>query len=151
MTPHKQLLLHRPEDGVLGDCYRTAIACLLDMPPQDVPHHYGRADMTDAEVRGLMQVWLAGRGLIGVMIGFTGDMPTILRFMASANPGLYYMLSGTSPRGFPHVVIALDGAIIHDPHIDGCGLSGPDQNGTWWVEFFAPLFLRAQGVVDGAN
>ena len=41
MKELKQLNLHRPEEGLIGDCFRTCIACLLDMPaPDHVPHAY---------------------------------------------------------------------------------------------------------------
>ncbi len=36
MTPNKQLNLHEPAAGVIGDCWRTCIACLLDKSPSDV-------------------------------------------------------------------------------------------------------------------
>jgi len=39
MRFHKQLITnHNPESGIFGDCQRTAIACLLDKHPSDVPH-----------------------------------------------------------------------------------------------------------------
>ena len=51
MTPHKQLNRHRPEEGVFGDCYRTAIACLLDLRPQDVPHVADTSTMAEQDRR----------------------------------------------------------------------------------------------------
>ena len=39
MTPYKQLNHHDPDNGIIGDCYRTAIACLLDLPPDALPNY----------------------------------------------------------------------------------------------------------------
>ena len=38
MEFYKQLNEHNPDEGVYGDCYRTAIGCLLNIPPEFVPH-----------------------------------------------------------------------------------------------------------------
>jgi hypothetical protein len=37
----KQLFRHKPDEGVFGDCFRTAIACILELdaiPTEDVAH-----------------------------------------------------------------------------------------------------------------
>lgn len=149
MIPHKQLFLHKPEEGQLGDCYRTAIACLLEREPGSVPHHYGRADMSDSEVRALMQAWLAEQGLCSVQVCFGGsDLATVMGFMGSRNPGLYYMLSGTSPRGTCHVVICLGNQMVHDPHPDGTGLAGPMEGDVIGVEFLVPAFHLAREAAE---
>lgn len=33
MKYNKQLFRHHPEQGIFGDCHRTAIACMLDLEP----------------------------------------------------------------------------------------------------------------------
>lgn len=38
MQYHKQLNKRDPENGVFGDCYRTAVACILDKHPSEVIH-----------------------------------------------------------------------------------------------------------------
>jgi hypothetical protein len=40
MTPHKQRFRHDPANGIYGDCWRTAIACLLDIQPEEIPHEH---------------------------------------------------------------------------------------------------------------
>ncbi len=37
MLQHRQLFLHEPERRSFGDCHRTALACLLNLPPEEVP------------------------------------------------------------------------------------------------------------------
>ena len=67
MTPHTQTILADPArndghdaDGNPGDCYRTAIACLLDLEPESVPHFVaaGEGKWWDAT-----QEWVKARGL----------------------------------------------------------------------------------------
>ena len=38
MIRRRQLFRHEPHNVIYGDCHRTAIACLLDMEPWQVPH-----------------------------------------------------------------------------------------------------------------
>ena len=122
MTPYKQLLSHDPSAGVWGDCYRTAIGCLLDLPPDEVPHWWDSCwDDTDEDNEAriqAMQQWLGGRGYHLIRFYFPNDGLSPSEFMeemAFRNPGLYYMLSGESPGGVDHVVICLDDKVVHDP------------------------------------
>jgi len=38
MRPQKQKFAHKPDEGVFGDCFRTALAAILDLDRDDVPH-----------------------------------------------------------------------------------------------------------------
>ena len=62
MTPHKQLIKHDPENGQWGDCGRTAIACLLDLHPSDVPHFWEGPERADRDPETECRKWLAERG-----------------------------------------------------------------------------------------
>lgn len=142
MTPHKQLFRHRPDEGVFGDCQRTAIACLLDLDPSQVPHHHRH--LPDGEQRRLLDEWLAPRGLKVVFMAFRCEPAEMLAVMKVANPGLFYMLSGTSRTGVNHVVIAQDDRVVHDPSLDDSGIIGPCDDGCTYIEFLVPTFLVAQ-------
>ena len=92
ITFHRQLLRHDPASGIIGDCYRTAIACRLNMDPADVPHFMqGRAGppgMRDANT------WLAERGYSLVRQRHPGgieDLLGIMRRIACDNTGSYYL------------------------------------------------------------
>jgi len=37
MIKRKQIYFHNPEKGSHGDCYRTCIACILEIEPVEVP------------------------------------------------------------------------------------------------------------------
>lgn len=143
MTPHKQLILHDTSNGQFGDCDRTAIACLLDMAPDDVPHWYdgfnglGQANATALEIR---RNWLADRGLFLVSVPYEADaMEQILELIAINHPGIHYLIAGMSPRGVNHVVICRDRSVVHDPHPTDNGLIGPCDDGYWWVNFLGKI------------
>jgi hypothetical protein len=130
MTPYKQLISHDPADGVLGDCHRTCIASLLDLHPSQVPH-IGEKYPTLSE-------WLASRHLREVVIPIKApSLKGALFEFSMMHVGLNFILTGNSPRGEHHSVIACDGQIVHDPSAEGGGLIGPCDDGYWWVSVLA--------------
>jgi hypothetical protein len=143
ITFHKQLNLHDPENGLFGDCFRTALACLCGLLPEQVPNFFGGifAEDDDAPEDALKE-WLASRGLSLVqqaMIGTIKDLPKILKTVgARDNPGIYYLLSGQSRIGCDHTVICRDGEIVWDPSLTDSGIIGP-LKGTdqFLIEFLA--------------
>ena len=134
MTPMKQIYRHEPENGIYGDCFRTVISCLLDMQhPLDVPHFYNKNDKDGGHKAN---VWLANMGLGYVELPLAGTLDAIHNWMLTLYPDIHYTILGTSANGFGHVVICLNGKIIHDPSIDDSGIVGPCQeDGNYWVGF----------------
>ena len=134
MTPHKQVFRHRTSLGEWGDCERTAIACLLDLRPEDVPHWNhgvdGRGPMED-HARTIRTRWLAERGLFLVSINLAADsFDQITEWVATNHPGIHYLVGGMAGRAVNHVVICRDRELVHDPHPDGPGgLTGPSDDG----------------------
>lgn len=141
MIPHKQRFRHDPENGVYGDCYRTALACLLDLEPEEVPHE--NRQMTGEEFLRYYRAWLAERGLTLWYFRYTvppeQGIAWMFEAMGSWNGDQPFMLSGKSPRGTNHVVIATRAGIIWDPHPDGGDLVGPDEDGCYNVEVIGAL------------
>ena len=128
MTPHKQLILHDTSNGQFGDCDRTAIACLLDMAPDDVPHWYdgfngfGQANATALEIR---RNWLADRGLFLVSVPYEADvMEQILKLIAINHPGIHYLIAGMSPRA--SITLDLSRSFC-------CSRSAPDRQRPDWT------------------
>jgi hypothetical protein len=146
VTPHKQLHRHDPENDVWGDCFRTAVACLLDEVPSLVPHvcHGG---MTGVESTQRMNDWLvAEHRLTLVEFPFMGELQDVMGTMENFNPGLTYLLTGRSRNGVSHVVICRSRRIIHDPSLDDSGIVGPCQDSVpnaYWVGILASSLLRA--------
>ena len=114
MTPYKQLLQHDPDNGVYGDCYRTALACLLDEPPQDIPHFNDQNnDMWQVD----SDAWLERRGLLMIRLVTDGQSVDVALAEGKVHVpySMFYMVVGDSPRGVGHNVIAHEDRIVHDP------------------------------------
>ncbi|TBE67468.1 hypothetical protein [Rhizobium ruizarguesonis] len=136
---HQQLFRHDPDNGIYCDCFRTTIACLLHLPPEQVPHFCCGPDdgKTDERVRD----FLRPQGLVLLGINFMGDCDRaqILKLGEHYSQGLHYLLTGTSRNGSNHVVICKGSEIIHDPSIDQSGIVGPTKDGLWLIEWLVKV------------
>lgn len=111
-----QLIPGGPPTGpewVPGDCYRTALACLLGCPaPTEVPHFAELAEWCMGPFLGwhafrLARQWL--RQSVGVDLLHVD--PT-----HAAELGVPYLATVQSLRGpWLHCTVAQHGAVIHDP------------------------------------
>ena len=82
------------------------------------------------------------------MLAPKNDCPLeeVLRLQALLNPGVSYLLAGTSPRGVTHQGIACNDQIIHDPAPFGGGLTGPAaEDGYYWVNVLVPSIHLQEG------
>lgn len=139
MTPAKQLNHHDPANGVYGDCYRTAIACLLDMAPSEVPHVFENGGGSMETQFKAMDAWLSARDLTEINIPLVGDCPLdrALEVMGHWSGGIHYMLTGRSGTGCNHVVICQGREIVWDPSQTCSGILGPADDGYWWFSVLA--------------
>lgn len=148
MTPRKQLLRHDPENGIQGDCQRAAVASVLDLRVEDVPHFC--EDAPDAETyNARVDEYLASRGLCLIRTAFEGNLglERVLEAQAGMNRGVYFLLMGTSRTGCNHVVVACDGEIVHDPSLTNAGIIGPADDGWFWCEFFgSAIATKPRGI-----
>lgn len=99
---------------VPGNCLQAAIASLLDLPLDEVPHFVGDDVATDGEAHWwtCWLRWCEGRGLT-------------VRADVEPLPGEYFLGGGPSPRdpeNVKHVAVYRDGLLVHDPHPDGTGV-----------------------------
>ncbi|MCJ1709259.1 hypothetical protein [Microbacterium sp. VKM Ac-2923] len=101
MIPHTQTIFVNDPRGIPGDCMRTAVASLMDLPTEAVPH-FVLFDAPGAWFQ-VFTLWLRGRGLtIRPMRGEDVDQPCLA--------------IGMSPRDVEHVVVWGPNGMIHDPH-----------------------------------
>jgi hypothetical protein len=142
MTPHKQLFRHRPEEGLIGDCWRTCIACLLDMAPADVPHFCDAEAWNNSELaNAAARRWLHARGFNFIQYAMQGELEAVLRSVAACAPDQHYLLAGTSTTGCGHSVIGFNDAVAWDPSIDDAGIVGPMSDGYYWLTWLTPSLL----------
>lgn len=138
MTPYLQLV-QLPDGNVKGDCFRTCIACLLDIHPEKVPLFIGDETAIDPGGDQLNQAcdWLIeNHGLSIARIFWDGamlDKDDVLNLCSETIRGHHYLLSGQSSNGLNHCVICRGNKIVHDPKPDA-GIVGPLDGGYWCVE-----------------
>lgn len=128
--------VHQTRYGMLGNCWAACLASVLELPLEIVPD-----DLIETEDWwGVTEKWLRqfGLRLNWMFLGRTEQSQARLGF---------YLLGGKSPRGeWGHVVVAENGAIVHDPHPDGSGLADDDgstlgQRMAYWISVDDPSKL----------
>jgi len=146
VTPHMALIKHDPDNGQWGDCFRTAIACLLDLPPESVPHVCTGGEGTDKDATDRMDHWLRENHGVAIMcMAVDADvcpLGSLFNTMKMLNPEVYWLLIGKSRTGCVHNVICRGGEIIHDPTPGNPGIVGPRDEGFYWVNVLTPCFRR---------
>lgn len=118
-----QKIAHDEVAGNIGDCWRTAIACLLEIEQDKVPHFaelYPDEETLDwwyASVK-FIESKLPGMTLVCTQVLWPWDV-------APDDAPEKVIVSGKSPRGdFYHSVIynAKTGELNWDPHPSGAGI-----------------------------
>ena len=116
-------------DGVPGDCHRAAIASLLELPLEAVPHFLHDdcpGDVFDQRVNRFLKGRGYGRCCFNLpMPDGAVAMETALDMMRLATDSVYYILGGLSSRGVPHSVVCCGGEAVHDPYPGGDYLAAP--------------------------
>ena len=113
MTPLTQTYFYGgyEEGRTRGNCWQTAIASVLDLPLETVPH------FVQAHEDGVMDWWAYTLG----WLNHHGYVMYSLDRHVYTNE--YYLVTGKSPRGdFYHVVVYQNGKMVHDPHPDRTGV-----------------------------
>lgn len=110
----RQTIFANPDDpgAPLGNCLQAAIASMLGLPLDSVPH--------------FVQVEADGGRPFGVILReFLEARGFELAIDVDPEPGEEYLAIGKSPRGqgLYHCAIYRDGVLVHDPHPDDTGVA----------------------------
>lgn len=135
MTPvYQEHPYHAPARGIFGDCYRAALASLLDMPLADVPHflRYPEDQRRDAyreflRPLGLIPVVIPGEIFRSVIVGTGIDC-------------LHLILGAAKDDGCPHTCVGRNCVIVHDPGPLQAGLEGEIES--WEIVVFVKAFTE---------
>lgn len=154
MKFHNQLNGHYLPNRLIGDCYRTCIACLLDKHPSEVPHwleNYwwnGQLVILGREFEDAVDDWLQTQGYAKFDLPFPGEnsLQDVADTIAHINgTNFLYMVGGFSPRNCGHVVIYRGRTLLWDPASDKLGLSKPMEDGNWWLTILTTSKMRYNG------
>ena len=121
---------------VRGDCYRTCIACILDMDPGDVPNF---VELYDRDFGRMASQWMRETGHINIVSVLDWSLGEVLEYNESMHWGIHYILIGGTDRDTNHAVVARGGTVVHDPHPAGSGLTGPTDSGIFRTEHILRL------------
>lgn len=142
MTPHEQLIQHDPKNGQYGDCFRTAIACLLDIEPESVPHFCENGGNAEDGAFKNADEWLRERhGLCLAAVPMVGEIEVkdALKHAGFWLRDCHYLLVGQSKTGCNHNVICKNGKVVHDPAPTKPGIIGPCDDSFYWINFLVSL------------
>ena len=105
MIPIDQTLFK--QDGVSGNCMQAAVASLMEMPLEQVPHfaHSGSPEVC----WDLFEDWFNEQGYT-------------VRFSGIVDKNCNYLAAGPTVRGTQHMVVMHGDKVIHDPHPSRAGL-----------------------------
>lgn len=106
MRPVTQTIFHDDPAGRPGNCLQAAVASLLELPLQDVPHFVA-----------------LGPDWLDCMVRFCQARGFALHTIPSDQYCAYGMAWGLSERGVRHAVCWVDGRMAHDPHPSRAGLT----------------------------
>ncbi len=107
MTPYTQTIFVNDPRGIPGDCMRTAVASLLDLPIEAVPH-FVLFDEPGAWFEAF-NLWLRGRGLY-------------VKPLRAGHVDRECLALGMSPRDVEHIVVWGPDGLVHDPHPSRAGI-----------------------------
>lgn len=151
MIFEKMRSAHVPQAGLIGDCFRTCIACLLDQSPENVPHFvYNNWNFEKNEPNELVLMqydvdkYLDSKGYARLDMAFSGELSLeeVTTSIDRMSGPVRYMVLGKGMSGFGHWVIYEGYRLLWDPHPSNCGLVGPEGE-LWWIMFLLPRSMKA--------
>jgi hypothetical protein len=127
-----------------ADCYRACVATICERPAHEVPDFGALAKDDIDEMYRAAREWLhsQGFGLFSTYCSAGWPLEKVLSVFSADNPGVPMIIAGVagSNPAETHAVIALNGAIAHDP--SGARVVGPwkcdckpdCERGWWWID-----------------
>ena len=105
-------------EKIPGDCWRCALAAILQIPADEVPHFLH--EFPDGSLEADTQEWLNARGFVmvegGTVGGWAGKTPLIPELVCGPTVR-------TKAIGQHHAVVMAGYNLLYDPHPDNCGLT----------------------------
>lgn len=125
-----------------GNCLETSIACILEVPVEEVPDLYDPSEDPDSPTWrharwAVLHAWLRARGLMYVQVQEppAAAFPVFAHwFGADFVATSHYLRMGYNPDGVGHATVGLRDEMVWDPNPLRRGITGEDE-----VVFLVPL------------
>lgn len=127
-----QSILHDPDNGKYGDCFRACIASVFERPIESIPHF--NRDVTGEEQDRAINEWLAPLGFYLQPMNVDADYFFYMRKTHGVKQ--VHLIFGNTERGTYHSVVGVSGEIVHDPHPSKTGLLPNSAENEWRYVFF---------------
>ena len=140
MTP-----VFQKSKGKVGDCFKSCVASILDLPHAAVPDWFNDAGLEAGDpipdaCLETMTAWFKKRGLCLWDVPFdAANGEFVMEQVGLHHKGVHYIVSGKSIQGFDHAVVARDGAVVHDPAGPHVGFFGPTSSGYYHISIIGAL------------
>lgn len=129
-----------------GNCWSVCLACILDVPEENVPDFHGDQWFEDADK------WLLSEHNLGLMVFVAAEGERIERSITTTTPTLFegaLYIAGGPPgwvapecRVANHACVYSDGELVYDPHPMQAGLQFVDHEFLLIDEELRPVFAR---------
>ncbi|WP_139798134.1 hypothetical protein [Fulvimarina manganoxydans] len=119
----------------MGDCYRTALACVLGLDRDEIPHLFqDNQNCEGLEFDALYNRELAKRGLTTAQFCMGTDLDLALECMSKwVEPDTWWILSATSGNDENHAFVCRGDVVVFDPSQNDAGIKGPTSTGHYWA------------------
>lgn len=118
--------VYQDKFGLGGNCQSAVMASLLNMELPDIPWFAEGLVVDGKELENSAEIFNDRIDefleQFDLALYWYEDSPEIQRYIREDFHNLAYQVSGKSPRGFEHVVIYINGEMVHDPHPEGGGV-----------------------------
>src|SRR5450830_679451 len=135
MTPqYQEFPTHDPENGIYGDCFRGALASILDLPISEVPHFARNHPDDEVARQKAIDIYLASKGFYLFGMDYLTGVADIERVRPKHAGGYYHLIMGIDFDGDGHACVGFNGKLVHDPNPSQKWLANPPSE--WKIGLF---------------
>jgi hypothetical protein len=135
MTPQFQKHpKHIPERGMYGDCFTAALASILDLPIDQVPHFSKLYPKDDKKRQNAIEDFLFKKGYYLILLDYLSGIREIEKISPAHSGGYYHLILGLDHDDDGHACVGFNGKLVHDPHPSQRWLANPKSE--WKLGLF---------------